>query len=78
MYVSSVQLNGKLKYELLNLDPTSPNSLIIIVVVANAMVGPRSWIGGIFSRSGNRRYGSEKFTDYPLSHLQVNEDANNT
>ncbi|GFS31799.1 ELMO/CED-12 family protein [Actinidia rufa] len=34
------------------------------------MVGPRSWIGGIFSRSGNRRYGSEKFTDYPLSHLQ--------
>ncbi|PSS05737.1 ELMO domain-containing protein [Actinidia chinensis var. chinensis] len=38
--------------------------------LTNAMVGPRSWIGGIFSRSGNRRYGSEKFTDYPLSHLQ--------
>ncbi|XP_057506387.1 uncharacterized protein LOC130789606 isoform X2 [Actinidia eriantha] len=38
--------------------------------LTNAMVGPRSWIGGIFSRSGNKRYGSEKFTDYPLSHLQ--------
>ncbi|GMP67133.1 hypothetical protein CsSME_00027226 [Camellia sinensis var. sinensis] len=36
----------------------------------NAMVGPRSWIGGIFSRSGNRRYGNEKFIDYHLSPLQ--------
>ncbi|XP_058218011.1 uncharacterized protein LOC131329010 isoform X2 [Rhododendron vialii] len=37
---------------------------------ANAMVGPRSWIGGIFSRSGNRRYGSGKFIDFSLSPLQ--------
>ncbi|XP_059660967.1 uncharacterized protein LOC132307271 isoform X2 [Cornus florida] len=36
----------------------------------NAMVGSRSWIGGIFSRSGNKRSGSNKFVDYPLSHLQ--------
>ncbi|XP_052177215.1 uncharacterized protein LOC127791397 isoform X2 [Diospyros lotus] len=34
------------------------------------MVGSRSWIGGIFSRSGNKRYGSDKFIDYPLSPLQ--------
>ncbi|KAA8526411.1 hypothetical protein F0562_008386 [Nyssa sinensis] len=36
----------------------------------NAMVGPRSWIGGIFSRSGNKRSGSDKFIDYSLSPLQ--------
>uniref|UniRef100_A0A5B7AJN7 Putative ELMO domain-containing protein A isoform X2 n=1 Tax=Davidia involucrata TaxID=16924 RepID=A0A5B7AJN7_DAVIN len=34
------------------------------------MVGPRAWIAGIFSRSGNKRYGSDKFTDYPFSPLQ--------
>ncbi|KAL7000344.1 hypothetical protein U1Q18_001493, partial [Sarracenia purpurea var. burkii] len=33
----------------------------------NAMVGPRSWIGAIFSRSSNRRYGSGKLIDYPFS-----------
>lgn len=36
----------------------------------NAMVGPRTWIGGIFSRSGNKRFGSGKFLDYPLNPLQ--------
>ncbi|THG13676.1 hypothetical protein TEA_007415 [Camellia sinensis var. sinensis] len=41
----------------------------------NAMVGPRSWIGGIFSRSGNRRYGNEKFIDYHLSPLQASIGA---
>ncbi|CAM8888015.1 unnamed protein product [Rhodiola kirilowii] len=35
----------------------------------NAMVGPRSWFGGLFSRAGLRR-GSEKFRDYPFSPLQ--------
>ncbi|XP_062106283.1 uncharacterized protein LOC133817719 isoform X1 [Humulus lupulus] len=33
----------------------------------NAMGGPRSWIGGLFSRSGNKR---EKYLDYRLSPLQ--------
>ncbi|XP_022943361.1 ELMO domain-containing protein A-like isoform X1 [Cucurbita moschata] len=33
----------------------------------NAMVGPRSWIGGIFNRSGNKK--NDKF-QYPLSPLQ--------
>ncbi|CAA3007486.1 ELMO domain-containing protein B isoform X2 [Olea europaea var. sylvestris] len=36
----------------------------------NAMVGPRTWIGGMFSRSGNKRYGSGKFLDYTLSPTQ--------
>ncbi|KAE8075896.1 hypothetical protein FH972_014579 [Carpinus fangiana] len=35
---------------------------------ANAMVGPRSWVGGLFNRSGNKR--NEKFLDYPLNPLQ--------
>ena len=39
-----------------------------MVNVANAMVGPRSWIGGIFNRSGNKK--NDKF-QYPLSPLQV-------
>ncbi|XP_009787029.1 uncharacterized protein LOC107763718 isoform X4 [Nicotiana tabacum] len=33
----------------------------------NAMVGPRAWIGGIFNRSGNKRFGSDKYLDYPLT-----------
>ncbi|XP_019239896.1 PREDICTED: ELMO domain-containing protein A isoform X3 [Nicotiana attenuata] len=37
---------------------------------SNAMVGPRAWIGGIFNRSGNRRFGSDKYLDYPLTPLQ--------
>lgn len=36
----------------------------------NAMVGPRSWLGGFFSRSSNKRHGSCKFHDYPLTPLQ--------
>ncbi|KAL0537112.1 hypothetical protein IC582_026082 [Cucumis melo] len=32
------------------------------------MVGPRSWIVGLFNRSGNRK--SDKFLQYPLSPLQ--------
>lgn len=41
--------------------------------VATAMVGlgPRSWIGGLFNRSGNKRSGSDKFLDRPLTPLQV-------
>ncbi|KAK3446035.1 ELMO domain-containing protein B isoform X3 [Eucalyptus grandis] len=35
----------------------------------NAMVGPRSWIGGLFNRSTNRR--NDKYVDYPYSPLQV-------
>ncbi|CAI9089462.1 OLC1v1024044C3 [Oldenlandia corymbosa var. corymbosa] len=35
--------------------------------IANAMVGPRAWIGGIFTRSGNKRFGSNKFLDYPFT-----------
>ncbi|KAK8480800.1 hypothetical protein V6N11_028085 [Hibiscus sabdariffa] len=33
----------------------------------NAMVGPRSWIGGLFNRFGKR---NEKFLDYTLSPIQ--------
>ncbi|XAR55481.1 hypothetical protein NMG60_11035559 [Bertholletia excelsa] len=55
----------------------SRNSTHIISQLArcftNAMVGPRSWIGGIFSRSGNRRFGSDKFIDYPLNPVQQEE-----
>ncbi|XP_059663143.1 uncharacterized protein LOC132308881 isoform X2 [Cornus florida] len=34
------------------------------------MVGARSWIVGIFSRSGNKHSGSGKITDLPLTSLQ--------
>ncbi|XP_038900725.1 ELMO domain-containing protein A isoform X2 [Benincasa hispida] len=34
----------------------------------NAMVGPRSWIVGLFNRSGNKK--NDKFFQYPLSPLQ--------
>lgn len=33
------------------------------------MVGPRSWVGGLFNRTSNKR--NEKFSDYPLSPLQA-------
>ncbi|GMY10062.1 ELMO domain-containing protein B isoform X1 [Fagus crenata] len=36
---------------------------------ANAMVGPRSWVGGLFNRTSNKR--NEKFSDYPLSPLEA-------
>ncbi|CAH9121237.1 unnamed protein product [Cuscuta epithymum] len=31
------------------------------------MAGPRTWIGGILSRSSNKRYGSDKLIDYTLT-----------
>lgn len=40
------------------------------MVVANAMVGSRSWIGGLLYRYANKRNG-EKTLDYSLSPLQV-------
>ncbi|KAI5660813.1 hypothetical protein M9H77_20136 [Catharanthus roseus] len=51
--------------------PFSHNSSHVISHLAqcftNAMVGPKTWIGGIFSRSGPKRFGSDKFLDYQLS-----------
>lgn len=38
------------------------------MVVATAMVGTRSWIGGLFTRSNRRQ---DKSVDYTLSPLQV-------
>ncbi|KAK7257455.1 hypothetical protein RIF29_31454 [Crotalaria pallida] len=35
----------------------------------NAMVGSRSWIGGLFNRANTRR-SSEKFIDYPLTPVE--------
>ncbi|KGN46754.1 ELMO domain-containing protein A isoform X1 [Cucumis sativus] len=50
----------------------SHSSTYVILQLAqcftNAMVGPRSWIVGLFNRSGNRR--NDKFLQYPLSPLQ--------
>lgn len=43
------------------------------MVAANAMVGPRSWLGGLFNRFGNRR--GEKFLDYTLTPIQVIENV---
>ncbi|GAB4824976.1 hypothetical protein Ancab_007849 [Ancistrocladus abbreviatus] len=40
------------------------------MVLASAMVGPRTWIGGILNRSVLRRHGSDKFVDYHLSPVQ--------
>ncbi|XP_019194476.1 PREDICTED: ELMO domain-containing protein A isoform X2 [Ipomoea nil] len=49
----------------------SDNSAHVISQLAqcftNAMVGPRAWIGGILSRSGIKRFGSDKFFDYILT-----------
>ncbi|KAL3848875.1 hypothetical protein ACJIZ3_010757 [Penstemon smallii] len=47
-----------------------PTISSLLLVVANAMVGPRAWIGGFFSRSSNKRFGSDKYLDYILSPLQ--------
>lgn len=47
-------------------------SYSILFFVANAMVGPRTWIGGILGRSGNKRFGSDKFLTFPLTPMQVN------
>ncbi|XWS68610.1 hypothetical protein CRYUN_Cryun04dG0105200 [Craigia yunnanensis] len=38
------------------------------MVVANAMVGSRSWIGGLFNHLSMKR--NEKFLDYSLSPIQ--------
>ncbi|KAK4745348.1 hypothetical protein SAY87_011660 [Trapa incisa] len=38
-------------------------------MIANAMVGPRAWIGGLFNRLSNKR-DDNKFLDLPLSPLQ--------
>ncbi|GAA0156664.1 scaffold/adaptor protein [Lithospermum erythrorhizon] len=35
-----------------------------------AMVGTRAWIGGILHRSGNKRLGSGKFLNFPLTQIQ--------
>ncbi|XP_019107432.2 uncharacterized protein LOC104903355 [Beta vulgaris subsp. vulgaris] len=43
---------------------------VCMIVVAKAMVGPRTWFGGILHRTGLRRHGSEKFLDYNLSVIQ--------
>lgn len=43
-----------------------------LVDAASAMVGPRSWLGGLFYRSGNKRHSSgEKTVDYTMTPLQV-------
>ncbi|KAL8511014.1 hypothetical protein ACS0TY_017732 [Phlomoides rotata] len=34
------------------------------------MVGPRAWVGGIFSRPSNRRFGSDKYLNYALTPIQ--------
>ncbi|KAF8409316.1 hypothetical protein HHK36_005390 [Tetracentron sinense] len=52
----------------------SPNSTHVISqwtqCFTNAMVGSRSWIGGFFYRSGNKRHGTDKISDYSLTTLQ--------
>lgn len=40
------------------------------------MVGPRTWIGGFFSRTNNNKFGSDKYLDYILSPIQVNGTLN--
>jgi len=42
----------------------------ILLHVANAMVGSRSWIGGLFHRTSTKR-NNDKFVDYPLSPVEV-------
>ncbi|XP_047947251.1 ELMO domain-containing protein A-like isoform X2 [Salvia hispanica] len=52
----------------------SHNSAHVISQLAqcftNAMFGPRSWIGGLFSRANHRRSGSTQFLDYTLTPIQ--------
>ncbi|XP_020551383.1 ELMO domain-containing protein A isoform X1 [Sesamum indicum] len=53
---------------------SSHNSAHVISQLAqcftNAMVGPRAWIGGFFSRSSNRKFGSDKYLNYALTPIQ--------
>ncbi|PPD87982.1 hypothetical protein GOBAR_DD15089 [Gossypium barbadense] len=39
-----------------------------VALQTNAMVGPKSWLGGLFNRFGNRR--NEKFLGYTLTPIQ--------
>ncbi|KAG6423505.1 hypothetical protein SASPL_113903 [Salvia splendens] len=52
----------------------SHNSAHVISQLAqcftNAMFGPGSWIGGLFSRANHRRSGSTQFLDYTLTPIQ--------
>ncbi|KAG8364677.1 hypothetical protein BUALT_Bualt18G0023400 [Buddleja alternifolia] len=34
------------------------------------MVGPRAWIGGFFTRSSNKRFGSDKYLNFTLTSIQ--------
>ncbi|KAL2937690.1 ELMO domain-containing protein A [Bienertia sinuspersici] len=43
---------------------------LCMVVLASAMVGSRTWFGGILHRTGLRRHGSDKFPDYQLNSMQ--------
>ncbi|XP_038713187.1 ELMO domain-containing protein A-like isoform X3 [Tripterygium wilfordii] len=47
---------------------STPVILQFVQCFTNAMVGQRSTIGGLFTRSNNKR--TKKFSDYPLSPLQ--------
>ncbi|KAG6604806.1 ELMO domain-containing protein A, partial [Cucurbita argyrosperma subsp. sororia] len=47
---------------------STPVILQLAQCFTNAMVGPRTWIGGLFNRAGNRK--NDKFVQYPLSPLQ--------
>jgi hypothetical protein len=40
-----------------------------VLRVATAMVGSRSWIGGLFHRANIKQ--NDKFVDYPLTPLEV-------
>lgn len=42
---------------------------IFFLRVATAMVGSRSWIGGLFHRTNTKQ--NDKFVDYPLTPLEV-------
>ncbi|RDX94542.1 ELMO domain-containing protein A, partial [Mucuna pruriens] len=43
--------------------------ILILLHIANAMVGSRSWIGGLFQRMNTKQ--NDKFVDYPLSPIEV-------
>ncbi|KAL6536928.1 hypothetical protein OROHE_012512 [Orobanche hederae] len=38
--------------------------------MTNAMVGTRAWIGGLFSRSSNKKFESDKCLNYTLTPIQ--------
>ncbi|KAF5754493.1 putative ELMO domain-containing protein [Helianthus annuus] len=39
--------------------------------IATAMVGPRTWLGGIFNRTGPKSSGSNKYVDFNFTSVQV-------